>query len=235
MKHKSTNNLSSITKGKKMLDSIAFISWPISAVLIGFIISIPLGPSAVIVFEKALGGQMKQAISAISGILLAELFYMALAMAGYLALIAQFPKALSGVGILGAFLIIFLGLNYLFPNTFKKPVKKITKEKNQKKSSSPFLLTFMISIINPANIFIFLMLVQFFVSTYSFSSERELVLPMILVETGVFLWFSAMIILIRYLPANLISKIQNKIESSAGVALTIFGISLLTKNISNLI
>ncbi len=118
--------------------------------LCGFIGSIPIaGPVAVLVVERGLGGRAREGLALAAGAAIAEGVYAGLAFLGMTAALARFPWLLPVSRVLGAVILVALGLYFALRKS--KPAGNDEEKKDRKRGrrGGPFVLGLAVTMVNP--------------------------------------------------------------------------------------
>lgn len=169
---------------KKELD----LQYIIKGILIGLMVSVPLGPIGVLIIQKTINkGQLAGFISGF-GAAVADTVYATIAAFG-LGFVLNFIKAQEFyLQIIGSLLMIFLGMKIYFTN----PIKQLRSKKSGKKNLfADFLSVFFLTASNPIAVFVF---VAIFAGTSVFGPTPTVLIEIFIV-LGVLLgasmwWFS---------------------------------------------
>jgi len=122
-------------------------------IIIGLMVSIPLGPIGVLCIQRTLNKGRKSGFISGLGATVADSFFSLIA--GYgISMIITFIKAKHiYFQILGGIIVMYLGIQIFFTN----PVKQLRLQRmNQNKLSQDFLSVFFLTVSNPMAIFFFL-------------------------------------------------------------------------------
>jgi threonine/homoserine/homoserine lactone efflux protein len=118
--------------------------------LCGFIGSIPIaGPVAVLVVERALGGRAREGLALAAGAAIAEGVYAGLAFLGMTAALARFPWLLPVSRVLGAVILVALGLYFAFRKSKPAGQDEEKKDKKRGRRGGPFVLGLVVTMVNP--------------------------------------------------------------------------------------
>ncbi len=116
----------------------------------GFVGSIPIaGPVAVLVVERGLGGRGREGLALAGGAAIAEGIYAGLAFLGMTAALARFPWLLPVSRVLGAVILVALGLYFALRK--RKPASPDEAKKDEKggRRGGPFVLGLVVTAVNP--------------------------------------------------------------------------------------
>ncbi len=125
----------------------------LKGVFIGFMVSAPLGPIAVLCIQRTLNkGRISGFVSGL-GAVTADTIFALIAGLGISIIIAFIEEKIFYFQIIGGIIILYLGIHIFYSN----PVKQIRMQRmNKNKLSHDFLSVFFLTISNPIAIFFFL-------------------------------------------------------------------------------
>lgn len=112
----------------------------------GFLGSMPVtGPIALIVFRSSLRGHFSLALRVVTGAAIAEVIYCAVAIFGYVQIVATYPFLAKYLRYIGASFLVILGIIFLFQKV------QITEEKAPvaERKHAGIISGFLIAILNP--------------------------------------------------------------------------------------
>ena len=117
----------------------------------GFVGSIPIaGPVAVLVVERGLGGRAREGLAIAIGASIAEGVYAGLAFLGMTAVLARFPWMLPVSRVLGAVILVALGLYFAFRKPKRtSPEDEAKKDERKGRRGGPFVLGLLVTMVNP--------------------------------------------------------------------------------------
>jgi threonine/homoserine/homoserine lactone efflux protein len=194
----------------------------------GFVGSIPIaGPAAVLVVERALGGHGRAAFGVGAGSAVAEAGYALLAFLGMTAAISRFPWLLPVSRVVGALILVGLGLYFALarrrhPSEKESPVGKRARD--------GLWLGVVVTAINPTLLVTWSAVVTVLHSTGFLRVNPLDAFPFALgVAVGVGGWFALAIAIIEKLRARVRDETMDKVVRVLGWILLACGLALLVK------
>jgi threonine/homoserine/homoserine lactone efflux protein len=194
----------------------------------GFVGSIPIaGPAAVLIVERALSGHGRAALGVAAGTAAAEAGYALLAFLGMTAALSRFPWMLSASRIVGAIILIGLGL-YFALGPRRQPSDPASNRRARARDG--LWLGLVVTCVNPTLIVTWSAVVTILHSTGFLRVEPLDAFPFGLgVCAGVAGWFAVLIAILEKLRSRVRDSMMEKIVRALGWILLACGAALLVK------
>lgn len=194
-------------------------------ILIGLMVSVPLGPMGVLIIQKTLQKGALAGFIAGMGAACADLFYATVAAFGLGFVINIIQSHELILQIIGGIFLLIIGLKIYFDN----PLKQIRMKKRVSKTGllGDFLTLFFLTVSNPVAIVVFMAVfagVSVFGSEPSFRIEL-FVLAGILLGGG--LWWYALSTLVNLFRRKFRLRVLITINRVSGVIITLLGILVI--------
>lgn len=194
-------------------------------ILIGLMVSVPLGPMGVLIIQKTLQKGALAGFIAGMGAACADLFYATVAAFGLGFVINIIQSHELILQIIGGIFLLIIGLKIYFDN----PLKQIRMKKRVSKTGllGDFLTLFFLTVSNPVAIVVFMAV---FAGAYVFGSEPSFrielfVLAGILLGGG--LWWYALSTLVNLFRRKFRLRVLITINRVSGVIITLLGILVI--------
>lgn len=194
-------------------------------ILIGFLISVPVGPIAVLCIQRALSGRKRHGFISGLGAATADSVYAALAVLG-VSFISEFLlKHQRLLGICGAVALILLGIK-----TFFKPGQRRIAPNNFIAHAGNFFSTFILTLLNPITILAFIAIF----SAYGLEAchNDQGVLLVVGVFAGTSLWWLTLSALAGALRQWVDDDHLTLINRIAGIIICLFALVVLYKTLT---
>lgn len=183
----------------------------------GFILSIPLGPSAIESIKRTVSKGFKEGFKVSLGSLSADVFYLLLINCGLANIFRTNPKTEALFWILSGFILTCIGYNSIkHRNGNETFISKFMKNLNL--SSLPFLTGFFITVFNPMTPSIWLTLSGTVIKAWYYVNITCYYIFIISIIIGMILWF-ALLNFLAFKGFNLLGKKH----SNKTVSILMFG------------
>jgi len=195
----------------------------------GFVGSIPIaGPAAVLVVERALGGHAGAARGVGAGTAIAEASYALLAFLGLTAALSRFPWLLPVSRVVGALILVGLGLYFALGRPRRPPPEK--KSKVGRRARDDVWLGIVVTAVNPTLLVSWSAVVTVLHSTGFLRVQALDAFPFGLgVAVGVGGWFTLLTAIIEKLRKKVRESTMDKVVRVLGWLLLAGGAALLVK------
>lgn len=191
-------------------------------ILIGLMVSVPLGPMGVLIIQKTLHKGALSGFAAGMGAAFADLFYAAVAAFGLGFVVNTIKAHELLLQLIGGIFLIMVGLKIYFDN----PLKQIKSKKRVTKTGllGDFLSLFFLTVSNPVAIVVFMAV---FAGASVFGDEPSykvelLVLSGVLIGGG--LWWYTLSTLVNIFRKKFRLRVLITINRVSGVIITLLGV-----------
>lgn len=173
----------------------------IKGILIGMMVSIPIGPVGVICIQRTINRGLKSGFISGLGAASADTLYAIIASFGLGFVVDFIQKQIHWIQFFGAIVLILIAIKIFYTN----PAVELRNNRNKKvKPMEEFISVFFITFSNPTVFFIFIALLASF---KVFSGKLNYLSTLMVIAgifTGAMLWW--------YLLSNLVNKFRSKIR-----------------------
>lgn len=199
---------------------------------VGFLGSVPIaGPVAIMVFESALASRARRGLQIAIGAAVAESFYALMAFWGLTTFLSRFPSLLPASKVLGALVLVALGLYFLL----RKSKAKAHDHEPSKPAGTKWLLGFTVTAFNPTLLFTWTGAITALHSTGLLPNKPIDAIPFALgVGAGIICWFMLLLALVRKFRQRLSPETLDKGIRAMGVVITLAGLGVGAHVIANL-
>ncbi len=190
-------------------------------IVVGLMVSIPLGPMGVLIIQKTLNRGGLAGFIAGMGVASADLFYAVVAAFGLGFIVDVVNAHVILLQVLGGVFLMFLGLSTYFANPLKriKNKRRITK----KGLVGDFLSLFFLTVSNPVAIIVFMAV---FAGMSVFGEQPSFVVQL-LVLAGVFmggsLWWYVLTLVVNAFRKKFRLRLLITVNKVAGVVIAVLG------------
>lgn len=187
----------------------------------GMLLQIAIGPVCMYIFSLGIGQSFWRAESGVLGVVLADAFYIALAILGISSFVKK-KKIQDGFNIFGALIIILFGME-LFLGYFGVSILPKMNIFGDSSSSSPFIKAFLLTGANPMTILFWIGVFTTRTNEANFTKKSTLLFAFgALLAT---LFFLTLIVFLGSITNNFLSQqVLALLNSGVGVILIYFGI-----------
>ncbi len=177
------------------------LSFILSAIVIGLLASIPLGPIGVLCIQRTLNkGRLSGFISGL-GAAMSDTIYAIIAGFSLSFIIGFIETQILYIQIIGAVILIGMGLRIFYTN----PAVQLRKQKKRNRSlAQDFFSTFLLTVSNPLAVFLLMALFTAFRVVQTDHSGLEQVILVLGIFTGASLWWFTL--------SGLVSMFRRKIN-----------------------
>ncbi len=196
----------------------------------GFVGSIPIaGPVAVLVLERGLGGRAREGLSIAIGASIAEGLYAGCAFLGMTAVLARFPWMLPVSRVLGAVILVALGLYFAFRKS-KPPGDARQAARDDRKRGrrgGPLVLGLVVTLVNPTLLVTWSAVVTVIHGAVRFDGNAiEAPLFGLGAMTGIVSWFSTLLALLGRFREKMGPGTLDKVVRGIGWTLVVVGVAV---------
>lgn len=199
--------------------SLSHVPWPLTAIVFGVVVSLVPGPILVLAISHTLEKQIWSAIQCIIGLLIGEIFYIALILMGYHLYLIKYPHLFNILSTLGGVFIIIVGIKNIFSNTNTVINSTVSLKSNY------IIKSLFITLLNPAIILILLSAMGLYNKSYS--SYPIPIAFFIFIEIGSILYYSFIIFIFYRLSAAVNQQKIGYAKNITGILLIILGLAIL--------
>lgn len=194
----------------------------------GMLLQIAIGPVCMYIFSLGIGQSFWRAELGVLGVVLADAFYIALAILGILSFVKK-EKIQYGFNILGTLIIIIFGME-LFLGYFGISILPKMNIFGDSSSSSPFIKVFLLIEANPMTILFWIGV--FTTRTNEENFTKKFILLFALRALLATLFFLTSIVFLGSITNNFLSqRILSLLNSGVGLILIYFGVKKGLKSI----
>lgn len=169
-------------------------------ILMGLIVSVPLGPVGVMCIQRTINRGLKSGIISGIGAAAADTVYAIIAIFGLGFIINFIERQIYWIQIVGAGILIIIAVKIFYTN----PAVEFRNNKNKKSSpAEEFLSVFFITLSNPTVFFVFLALLASFKMVTGSADYVSALLIIASIFGGASLWW--------YVLSNLVNRFRSKI------------------------
>ncbi len=192
------------------------------ALLIGFLISVPVGPIAVLCIQRTLNRGKYHGLVTGLGAATSDLVYAILAAFGFSFVIGIIEKNQFTIELIGAGIILLFGI-YLFNSN---PVKNLTSANGKKKESyvQDFFTAFGLTITNPLILFLFIALFARFNFIDPNTSWWQLIVGFFFIFLGAGLWWSLLTAIVNLFRSTINLRGLHLLNKITGTILMILAV-----------
>jgi threonine/homoserine/homoserine lactone efflux protein len=173
----------------------------IKGILIGLMVSVPVGPVGVMCIQRTMNRGLKAGVVSGLGAASADTFYAVISSCGIGFIFTFIQKQIFWIQFLGAIILILIAIKIFYTN----PAVEIRNSKNKKvKPMEEFISIFFITLSNPTVFFVFIALLA---SLKVFSGKINYLSGLFVISgvfAGAMLWW--------YLLSSIVNKFRNKIK-----------------------
>lgn len=198
----------------------------LKAVILGFIISAPIGPAAILSIKANLTKRAKAGIAIGLGVIASDLIYAIIGVFSA-SIFFEFIKSHDKFfHIYGGILIILIGIKELFSSP-----KKIDNFKIRKNLKMDFLTGFFITIINPLTIISFFVLLTFLGFNQTFNFLESIIFLTSFSIGCIITWFGLnfLVMITKRKNEKLVHSKINLIYKICGILLLVIGVLMIIK------
>lgn len=172
----------------------------LKGILMGLIVSVPLGPVGVMCIQRTINRGLKSGIISGLGATAADTVYAVIASFGLGYIVNFIEKQIYWIQIIGASILIIIAIKIFYTN----PAVEFRNNKNKKSSpAEEFLSVFFITLSNPTVFFVFIGLLASLKLVTGSSNVFSATVVISGIFSGAFLWW--------YSLSHLVNKFRNKI------------------------
>lgn len=164
----------------------------IKGLIIGIVVSAPVGPIGVLCIQRTLTGGRRAGIATALGAASSDLFYAIIAVFGMSFVVDYIESNQTLLQVLGTIVIFFFGL-HTFRNDPRQKLKKFEKDEQQTGFVSSFFSAMGLTVTNPLVVFLFIFL---FAKLHYISDDITLcksLLSIVFIMFGAGFWWTLMI------------------------------------------
>jgi len=201
----------------------------LKGLLIGFIISISIGPIAFIIIQKSEKNYLKGLIAGL-GVTSVDTFYSIIAGLGVKFITRLIEQNQIFISFIGIILILIIGIKIFFTKNESKNKKTILK--SMKINSSDYFSTFTIELFNPLTFFMLIFIFNSFDILSKVKTNIQFIILNIGVFMGAYLWWSIIVIISKLFHNKFKHNIKS-LNKIIGGLIIVFDLILLVNLIIN--
>lgn len=202
---------------------LAFIEFFCKSFIVGVLISIPIGPVALVCIKKTIDYGIKIGIISGLGSATADFFYAAIVGFGLTYVSNFFIEHQFYLQLAGAIFLLYLGVKSLIHQS------KTPERNGQRNLVRDFMATFLLSLSNPFTLLIIItLLAGLGVGDYSTTSWNDFAVPCG-IFTGELTWWVILVITADYVERRLGSRIIPLVNRISGITLLLLAAAILIR------
>ncbi|OGB83774.1 hypothetical protein A3F66_03475 [candidate division TM6 bacterium RIFCSPHIGHO2_12_FULL_32_22] len=191
--------------------------------IVGLIVSIPLGPMAILSIRRTISSGFLLGFATSLGVAIGDFLYAFIAGSSVSFIVDQIQEHEKIVGFVGASIIIILGTFLLFSHS-KMPAQEGTKKISSLLKS--IYTTILLSLSNPVTLLAFIALFSW-VSASPHNGILDTVLIAAGVASGALIWLNVLNLFFYFIRKKLSPTIINTIHKASGILIILVGILMI--------
>lgn len=210
-------------------DSTAFviISSVITIFFLGFSISAFPGPIFIIITNYSIHQRIREAFLSLLGLMSGECIYLVITLFGYHVFLLNDKILFNAISLIGGIIILIMALK-----TFTSRKFNVLKHEINNQKFSVFISSFLITLTNPAVIFLLIAMLNIYNQYYL---SISIILFFILFEAGTLAFYSLLIVLFYKIPDSIRVKIIPILHLISLLILILLSTFILFTSIKNIL
>jgi len=196
----------------------------IKGILIGIVVSVPVGPVAVLCIQRTLNKGFRSGLTSSVGAAFADVIYAAIAGFGVTFIANILNEYQFYIRILGGFFLIFIGIRIFLSN----PATQIRKLRQQGNNYlKDFITSFLVTISNPITVIAFGLIFADFNMITEGSNNFPIFILVISVFSGALLWWLFLVSIVTIFKKRIRLRNILWINRITGVFIVLFAIYII--------